>query len=298
MQVRYVQSKCSKGNGQQMTIRSVQVQHGHLTAFAPNNNILYDVIEFVVETPGLYTLTMTPSDEFDGIAGIYADSFDPDMPAMNLIGGDDDIAGVFESEPDFMIMLEAGTYFLVSSTWGAGQMGIYTWNFSGPGDLLSNCDVKCYELDALLSGDLEIPDPEVLSCIPYELFYSDAVEYSDCGTTTVRRTYLAENANGTSSCEVIFEIDPVSVSLDITLPVQEVILTCNDGTDPEDIVAIFDNPLTTDIASTDIVERNEGYVYAYPTYEVNGHPQKIDKQCMQCVHKLYRSRIVSVCRRM
>ena len=57
---------------------------------------------------------------------------------MNLIGGDDDIPGVFESEPDFMINLEAGTYFLVSSTWGAGQMGIYTWTFTGPGDLLSD----------------------------------------------------------------------------------------------------------------------------------------------------------------
>ena len=50
--------------------------------FAPNPNILYDVIEFVIEVEGLYTFTMTPSDEFDGIAGIYEGSFDPDNPAL------------------------------------------------------------------------------------------------------------------------------------------------------------------------------------------------------------------------
>ena len=98
-----------------------------------------------------------------------------------------------------MIMLTPGTYFLVSSTWGAGQMGVYSWNFSGPGPILSDCEVKCYELSALLNGDLDIPAPEVMSCIPYELFHSDAVDYSDCGVTTVTRTYLAENANGTAS---------------------------------------------------------------------------------------------------
>jgi len=244
---------------------------------APNNNILYDVIEFVVDVSGTYTLTMTPSDEFDGIAGIYENSFDPDMPGINLIGGDDDVPGIFESEPDFMIDLEAGTtYFLVSSTWGAGQMGIYTWTFSGPGDLLSACEVKCYELDALLSGDLEIPAPTVFSCVPYTLSYSDSVDNSDCGTTTVTRTYVAQSANGAAICEVTFEIDPLSVSLDVDLPVQLVELTCNDGTDPDEIVAIFDNPLTVDDPNTDIIENNEGYVYGYPTYTVNGHPQKID----------------------
>ena len=244
--------------------------------FAPNANILYDVIEFVVEVPGIYTLTMTDSDEFDGIAGIYEGSFDPANPALNLIGGDDDIAGVFESEPDFMIMLDAGTYFLVSSTWGTGQMGVYSWSFTGPGDLLSDCEVKCYELDALLSGDLEIPAPEVTSCIDFELYFSDSVDDSDCGTTIVTRTYVAENANGTSSCEVTFEIEPLSVALDLDLPTLLVELTCNDGVSPEDIVAIFDNPLTTDNPNTAIIENNEGFIHAYPTYEVNGHPQKVD----------------------
>ena len=244
--------------------------------FAPNANILYDVIEFVVEVPGDYTFTMTPSDEFDGIAGIYAGSFDPLNPAENLIGGDDDTGGVFETEPDFTIFLEAGTYFLVSSTWGAGQMGAYSWTFSGPGDLLAECMLKCYELDALLSGELELPEPAVSSCIPYELFYSDNVETSDCGTTVVTRTYVAVNANGTTSCDVTYEIEPLSVALDIELPISPVEMTCGSGTSPEEIVAYFDNPLTTDNPNTSIVENNEGYPYAYPVYYVNGHAQKID----------------------
>ena len=78
------------------------------------------------------------------------------------------------------------------------------------------------------------------------------------------------------ACEVIFEIDPLSVALDIDLPEQLVELTCNSGTSPEDIVAFFDNPLTVDNPNTEIIENNEGFVYAYPTYVVNGHPQKVD----------------------
>ena len=118
--------------------------------FAPNPGILYDVLQFTVAVGGNYTFTMDDSPLFDGIAGIYAGSFDANDPCTNLIGGDDDINGIFETEPSFTINLTPGTYYLVSSTWVAGQMGSYSWTFSGPANLQTPCHFTCLDKEGIL----------------------------------------------------------------------------------------------------------------------------------------------------
>ncbi|HRD07229.1 MAG TPA: hypothetical protein PK037_06675, partial [Saprospiraceae bacterium] len=148
--------------------------------FAPNPGILYDVLQFTVAVGGNYTFTMDDSPLFDGIAGIYAGSFDANDPCTNLIGGDDDINGIFETEPSFTINLTPGTYYLVSSTWVAGQMGSYSWTFSGPANLQTPCHFTCLDKEGILSGDIEIPEPEVFECSDYTLTHTTKVTGDEC----------------------------------------------------------------------------------------------------------------------
>ena len=89
-------------------------------------------LQFTVAVAGDYTFTMDDSPNYDGIAGIFAGSFDANDPCTNLIGGDDDINGIFETEPSFTINPHPGTYYLVSSTWTSGQMGVYTGHLVAP----------------------------------------------------------------------------------------------------------------------------------------------------------------------
>ena len=262
---------------------------------APQNDILYDVIEFTVTVAGDYTFTMDPSDEYDGIAGIYAGSFDPNDAGANLVGGDDDLPGIFESEPSFTVSLTEGLHILVSSTWGTGQMGVYSWTFSGPGELLTPCVYPCYDLEAFLAGDLEgIPEPTVQSCAEYELYYSDAIDNSDCGTTIVTRTYLAVNEHGSASCIRQFEFPSLSIGLDVSLPPAEVFIECGSATDPASVAEYFDNALTTDNPNTVVVENHEGYSYGYPYYTINGHDQKIDNNVCN-IYATYTDQSLEAC---
>ena len=102
----------------------------------------YETLEFSISVAGEYTFTMAPSDQYDGIAAVYENSFDPANTCQNLIGGDDDLEpDQFETEPSLTVTLNLvpGNYILVSATWNELGTGEYFWNFEGPAPLVIDC---------------------------------------------------------------------------------------------------------------------------------------------------------------
>ncbi len=280
---------------------------------SPMPGTLYDVIEFTAPCDGEFTFTMEDNPTIDGIAGIYEGAFDPLNSCDNLIGGDDDIAGVFESEPSFTVTLTEGTiYFLVTSTWGTGQMGIYNWSFDGPCALTTPCVFKCYELDKALTSEvwneLCLPAPEVLECSDYELTYHDSYQYLDpdhvaCSPVELTRTWIAsqESTHGplTDTCTQVVLFEPMNL-FETFWPDTTVHLPCGHDTSPEAIAAFFDVAITTDAGcDVDVVENNEGYLAAYPYYMAKGcdgelHPQAININVCG-LYSSYTDQIIPVC---
>ncbi len=171
-----------------------------------------DLYEFTVDVTGVYTLTMFGFG--DGIAAIYEDEFDPKNPCQeDPIVQDDDSFGV-GSEPQLITALTAGqTYVLVSSGWAVTDLGTYSWNYSGPGNLVTtkgqydeDCTLNCFEYDLVKAGyETTIPfdflEPgidDILDGVtdncdnynPEDLQWTD--HYFDSGTCNrkfVRRSY-------------------------------------------------------------------------------------------------------------
>ncbi len=280
---------------------------------APMPGTLYDLIEFTAPCDGEFTFTMENNDDIDGIAGIYEGAFDPLNSCDNLIAGDDDIPGVFESEPSFTVNLNEGTvYYLVTSTWGTGQMGIYTWNFEGPCALTTPCIFKCYELDKALTSDswndLCLPAPEVLECSEYELTYHDSYNYLDpdhvaCSPVELTRTWVAlqEGTHGplTDTCTQVILFEPMQL-FETFWPDTAVHLPCGHDTSPEAIAAYFDLEATTDLGcDVDVIENHEGNEVAYPYYMAKGcdgglHPQAISNNVCG-IYASYTDQIIPVC---
>ena len=209
--------------------------------FTPNPNVLYDVLQFTVAVAGDYTFTMDDSPNYDGIAGIFAGSFDANDPCTNLIGGDDDINGIFETEPSFTINLTPGTYYLVSSTWTSGQMGVYNWTFSGPAPLMTPCDFTCLDKEGILNGDIELPEPTVFDCSDYTVTPNVSITGDECDGETIHILYLVKDKFGyQSSCSQHIAIQPLSID-DVLYPVSPAILTCNSGTTPLEISNYFED---------------------------------------------------------
>ncbi len=248
---------------------------------APDPGTTYDIIEFTAPCDGLFNFTMTDNPLFDGIAAIYESSFDPLDPcgASSPIGGDDD-QGVAETEPSFDINLVSGvTYYLVSSTWTAGQLGTYQWTFTGPCALMSETVYKCYDIDNIHNSTSCTPLPIVTTCNDYNLDYTDELTIDECGVTTIKRIWIAsESVAGvtlTNSAIQEYHFEPIRL-LEVNLPITPVELPCGAATDPVSISEYFDDTTTRDDqgcgsnASTIVVENNEGVEYSYPYYFAKG----------------------------
>jgi hypothetical protein len=142
-------------------------------------------------------------------------------------------------------------------------------------------------------------------CGPVTISYADSYNDSDCGLGEITRTWIATDASGNQaeSCTETIFVEPISAA-DLRLPPALIELPCESGTDPEDIAAFFDNPLTRDIplgptCDLDVVERNEGYPFAYPTYDVVGcdgnlHPQKVDNNVCN-LYATYSDQVIPAC---
>ncbi|MBK8699653.1 MAG: hypothetical protein IPN29_08925 [Saprospiraceae bacterium] len=275
---------------------------------------MYDVIPFTVAVGGNYTFVMDDSPLFDGIAGIYSGSFDPNDPCTNLVGGDDDLPGIFESEPSFTVNLTPGTYYLVSSTWGAGQMGAYSWTFTGPAALQTPCVYRCYDVSALLSGAISVPAPLIEECSPYTVQKNIQLVGDECADQILEITYLVTDAFGYSAtCVQEIAIENLEIS-DIVLPPGLVEMNyCGSGVTPGDVVAYFDvdsrggagigafqdDWTEADGSPAGVEELNEGNAYGYPHYYAVGrdgklHAQKIDNNVCT-IYASYTDQVIAAC---
>ncbi len=117
--------------------------------------------------------------------------------------------------------------------------------------------------------------------------FSDSEVDNGCAGSTITRTWFATDASGNTSegCEQMVTIENIGIT-DLLLPPALIELPCGNGTSPDDIVAFFDNPLTTDIplsanCTLDVIERNEGHPFGYPYFlqigcDGNEHPQIVN----------------------
>ncbi len=233
----------------------------------------------------------------DSFLCLYEESFDPTDPCGNLVITNDD--GGVGLLSQFDVMLNSGVnYILVVTTFNnnGNDFGDYVVEITSDATLLElaeECNFRCVDIEYIMGSDDLTPNPSITSCSDYEAFFTDELTVDANGNQIILRTWLAQNANGSSTCTQQFNIAPIAID-ELTLPISPVILSCNDGTSPEEIVAIFDNPLTQDNPNTSYVENNEGYVYAYPTYLINGHAQKVDNQVCD-VYAAYTDQELDAC---
>lgn len=119
-------------------------------AFLPTNTLMsttcnfsiissrnYTATQFSVTQTGIYTLKMTDTDDYDGLAYIYSGNFVPGNcnGGGTWIIGDDDSDGL-RKEPKLITLLQSGvTYTLISTLW-ANNIGVYagdyTWTITPP----------------------------------------------------------------------------------------------------------------------------------------------------------------------
>ncbi len=96
----------------------------------------YDTIGFTVTNSGTYTLTSTATNPtgWDTYLFLYSTAFDATAPLNQVLIGDDDDAGNYNSQ--FSYTLQAGiTYYAVVTAYGTNQAGDYTLRISGPGNV-------------------------------------------------------------------------------------------------------------------------------------------------------------------
>ncbi|MBK7425895.1 MAG: hypothetical protein IPI60_02080 [Saprospiraceae bacterium] len=162
----------------------------------------------------------------DGLAMIYAGSFNPANPCQNLVGGGDDgaaIVGFGALQPLFDINLVAGqSYVLVYTSWGAlNPAGLgdfyYQFNVTPPiflSDLIAQeCTIGCTEIAQLQAATtlaqltaLGINEPTVTDNCGLAggvTFTVSAVSSSDvCDDRFLTITYSATDVCGnTATCE-------------------------------------------------------------------------------------------------
>jgi hypothetical protein len=107
---------------------------------AVGTDVAYDVFSFSVDTDGLYTVRsfaagLRTDTAWDQFLFLYAGAFDPTMPLMNGIAGDDDFEVIGRS--GFDVALSVGTaYYLVTTGFGNTDSGAFLNVIRGPGEIL------------------------------------------------------------------------------------------------------------------------------------------------------------------
>jgi hypothetical protein len=85
------------------------------------------VIPFFVSAAGSYTIDQ--SQAFDGYIFVYEDAFDPALPLINGVAGNDDGTGIGDST--LTASLTAGTqYYLVTTGFDNDEFGTYSGTIS------------------------------------------------------------------------------------------------------------------------------------------------------------------------
>lgn len=99
----------------------------------------YSAYPFTVTTPGSYTFNgCFPTS--DGYGVLFQNAFNPlspcDVPA-NFVTGNDDSNPLCGADPTFTATLATGiTYYIISTTFSSGVTDTYSWDFTGPGNIV------------------------------------------------------------------------------------------------------------------------------------------------------------------
>ncbi|MFT6333642.1 MAG: hypothetical protein ACJATI_000370 [Halioglobus sp.] len=183
---------------------------------------------------------------------------------------------------------------------GSSSQGVWTLVFEGPATI-AEISIVINGGQCGLSGVVPAGD----ACGNTSYTFSDNEVDNGCEGSTITRTWFATDASGNVSdgCVQTITIESIGIA-DILLPPALIELPCGSGTSPEDIVAYFDNPLTTDIAlsancTLDVIERNEGHAFGFPHYLQRGcdnakHPQIVDNNVCN-IYATYSDQVIPAC---
>ncbi len=137
----------SAGGGTPITSYTEELDAGDPTFTRPfgdpctlsgsGTDVFYDVLPFTVDVTGNYTFAMT-SFGGDGHGGIYCDGFDPADPCATYVISDDDSNGDADPLIDPVALTAGVDYFLVTTTFSNGEVGVFDWAISGDGNVLSS----------------------------------------------------------------------------------------------------------------------------------------------------------------
>jgi len=183
---------------------------------------------------------------------------------------------------------------------GSNSGGTWTVNVSG--------GVTVNEVTLLFNNGACLLVPGVVdadACGNTSYTYSDSEADNGCDGATITRTWFATDASGNTSDGCVQTITVTNIGIiDLLLPPALIVLPCGNGTSPYDIVAYFDNPLTTDIplsanCTLDVIERNEGHPFGFPHYfqrgcDGNKHPQIVDNNVCN-IYATYADQIIEAC---
>ena len=213
-------------------------------------------------------------------------------PTLNVIGDDEGVVRTTGACVDFNdganVNLElsfAGFGFpgfaQLQNFEGEPIGGTWTLTMGGNGTI-NNISLIFNNGLGLLVSDALPTDP----CGNSTLTYNDVVTNVGCAggvNKIITRTWVLKDATGnSSSCTQTITVYNIEASA-LTYPPLLVELPCNAGTSPAEIASYYDDPSTKDNVNTSIVENNEGYPYAYPTYMQGGHPQKVDTEVCKLI---------------
>ncbi|MFT4533889.1 MAG: hypothetical protein ACJA1A_000067 [Saprospiraceae bacterium] len=183
-----------------------------------------------------------------------------------------------------------------------GQNSGGTWTLNAAGDF------TIVDFSLIINGgaggfQAGVPDEDACGNTTYT--FSDTEVDNGCDGSVITRTWFATDASGNVSdgCVQTITVNSISIS-NILLPPALIELPCGSGTSPEDIVAFFDNPLTTDSplsanCTLDVVERNEGTPFGFPYYFQLGcdngmHPQAVDNNVCN-IYATYADQVIPAC---
>ena len=160
-------------------------------------NVYYDVVPYIVTTPGLVTIASTTTNpDFDLYGFLYSPGgFDPLMPLTNVLLGNDD------SGPGFNFALTynfttPGTYYIVVTTLKPTSIGNYTLTATDPGPL----PVKLVSFTAEKSGTgknlLKWISAGETGILRYEIQHSsDGASFKNIAGATVEARNVSINSS-------------------------------------------------------------------------------------------------------
>ncbi len=189
----------------------------------------YDTWGFTIAEAGMYTFTYNGSIP-DAMGAIFANSFNPATPCVNLLGGDDDSGPGLNPILQISLNMVPGHYILVTTSWNINETGTYDWSITGPGDLFNygeDCFKKCTDIDQ------SHPIPDVIdNCSENSqpILINEAIEVL-CHPQFVKkltRWWTANDGHGNKAdtCKQVFYLERIDFA-DINWPDSFSVITGN-----------------------------------------------------------------------